>query len=206
MLKIAFTAGAVLFSLLGISAAQETGHFDASVAWGGVLGVKASPSTGTVSVSPTDSGLLLGTFRFRFNRIHSIEFNYGHTVDSQIYSVPVGQYRVQARISEYSGAYVFSPFRFHRVEPFAFAGLGALRFNPGNTYVNDFQATIGARRQTALAFLYGAGLDYGVWRAFAVRLQYRGLVYKEPTFGIPGFFTGTHGQMPEASIGVVLRF
>ena len=206
MLKKAFSAAALVFLLASIAAAQDFGHFNASVGWGGALGVKSSTSIGTVSVSPTNSTLILGTFRFRFNRIHGIELNYGHTVNSQIYLLPPNNYRVQAKISEYSGAYVLSPFHFHKVEPFVFGGLGALRFSPGNTYIDGFQASFGAARQTSMAFLYGGGFDYGVLGRLALRLQYRGLVYRDPTFHLAMFFTGARAHMPEATIGVVCRF
>jgi hypothetical protein len=41
----------------------------------------------------------------------------------------------------------------------------------------------------------------------ALRLQYRGLVYRSPDFGVPGrFFTGTRGHMAEPSIGIAVKF
>jgi hypothetical protein len=45
-----------------------------------------------------------------------------------------------------------------------------------------------------------------VWRSLALRLQYRGLIYKEPTFHLQQFFTGSETQMREATVGVVLKF
>ena len=39
-------------------------------------------------------------------------------------------YRVQDTISEYSGAYVFSFLQSPKIEPFVFAGAGALTFYP----------------------------------------------------------------------------
>ena len=206
MLKKAFSAAAVLFLITTFAGAQDVGHFDASVGWGGAFGKTSSSSVGNVSVSATSSGLLLATFRVRFNRIHSIEFNYGHTIDSQVYLLPPDNYRVQSTITEYSGAYVLSPFHFQKLEPFVFAGGGALRFYPGNMYIDGFQSPFGAARQTSMAFLYGGGLDYVVWKRLALRLQYRGLVYKEPTFHLAMFFTGARAQMPEATIGIVYRF
>ncbi|HUK48976.1 MAG TPA: outer membrane beta-barrel protein [Terriglobales bacterium] len=206
MLKRAFAA--VLFIiLLGTRAvAQDEGRFDASVAWGVALGKSATNNVGNVTDSPTNSPLLLGTFRFRFNHMHSVEFNAGRTLDSQIFIIPPDEYRVEAKIMEYSGAYVFSPIRFHKLEPFVFVGGGALRFSPGNTYIDGFQSAFGASRQTSKAFLYGGGVNYPVWRRIGLRLQYRGLVYKEPTFRLQQFFTGANGQMPEATIGVVYKF
>jgi hypothetical protein len=45
-----------------------------------------------------------------------------------------------------------------------------------------------------------------VWRRFAVRVQYRGLIYKQPTFQLQQFTTGALAHMPEATIGIVYKF
>jgi opacity protein-like surface antigen len=206
MLKKAFSAGALIFVLAAISAAQDVGHFDASIAWGAALGKNVNNPFSTVSVNPTNSGLVLGTFRFRFNRTSGIALNIAHTTDSQIYNLPPDSYRVQTKITEFSGAYVFSPFSFNKLEPFVFAGGGALRFYPGNTYVNGFQNTFGAAQQTSMAFLYGGGADYTFWRSLAVRMQYRGLIYRQPNFHLQQFVTGSRGQMRELVVGIVFKF
>jgi opacity protein-like surface antigen len=206
MLKRAFLTGAAILLLGAIAAAQDGGRFDVSAAWGGVFGKGERNTIGNVTVSPTNSSLLLGSFRFHFNHMHAIEGNYGRTIDSQLFIIAPDQYRVQTTIVEYSGAYVFSPFHFRKLQPFLFAGGGALRFSPGTTYIDGYESSFGAVRQTSIAFLYGGGADYPVWRGFGLRLQYRGLIYKEPTFRVPQFFTGVNGHAPEASIGVRFRF
>jgi hypothetical protein len=41
----------------------------------------------------------------------------------------------------------------------------------------------------------------------ALRLQYRGLLYKVPDFHVPSlFFTGAKGHMAEPSVGIVVKF
>jgi opacity protein-like surface antigen len=206
MLRKVALAAIMILLCVAISTAQDVGHFDASIGGGAAFGKGVSNSYSAVSVVPTNSALLLGTFRFRFNRMHGIEVNFGRTGDSQIYVLPPDNFRVQARINEYSGAYVFSPFHFQKLDPFVFAGGGALRFSPGNTYIDGFQNTFGATRQTVMAFLYGGGVDYSVWRSLSLRLQYRGLIYRQPTFNLPQFYTGGRGQMPELSLGIVFKF
>ncbi|HKW19029.1 MAG TPA: hypothetical protein VJO35_16090 [Terriglobales bacterium] len=206
MLKRAFSAGAIVVLFAGISMAQDFGRFDVSVAWGGALSHTANASTSNVSVESTSSPLLLGSFRLRFNQTHAIMINLGRTLDSQIYVLPPDNYRVKTTILEYSGAYVLSPFHFEKLEPFLFAGGGALRFTPGNMYIDGAPASFGAAQQTSMAFLYGGGVDYSVWKRLGVRLQYRGLVYKEPTFHLTQFFTAARGHVPEASLGIVFKF
>jgi outer membrane immunogenic protein len=206
MLKKGLSAGALIVLLAAVSGAQEAGHFDASAAWGGVFSKSSSAATAVVTDSPTNSGLLLVTLRIHFNRMHAIEFNFARAHNSQVFLLPPDHYRVAASISEYSGAYVFSPFHFEKLDPFLFAGGGALRFVPGNTYIDGFQSTFGAAGQTNMAFLYGGGADYRFWRSLALRLEYRGLIYRAPTFRLPQFFTGAKGHMAEPAIGIVLRF
>jgi len=148
------------------------------------------------------------------------EINYGHTSNSQIYSTPPLTYRIQNTIAEYSGAYVFSFHQSDKIEPFVFAGAAALIFYPSyslNT-VNDVQTYLPASQQTKPAFLYGGGLDYrifssiplvrraGFTKYLAVRLQYRGLIYKAPDFDVQNLFTGARGHMAEPTIGIVVKF
>lgn len=206
MLKKAFSVGAIAFLFAGLSAAQEVGHFDASIAWGGAFSHTSSSSIGNVSVESTNSGLLLGSFRFRFTHTHGIIANVGRTIDSQIFVIPPDNYRVQTTIMEYSGAYMFSPFHFAKIDPFVFGGGGALRFSPGATFIDGVESKFGTARQSALAILYGGGFNYPVWKRFGIRAQYRGLIYKQPTLGEQQFFTGATAYASEATIGVVYNF
>jgi opacity protein-like surface antigen len=206
MLKKALSAGAVIFFYVSFSAAQDIGHFDASVAYGAAFSKTSSNVLGGVTISPTNAGMILGTFRFRFNRTHGIEANVGRISNSQVYILENNDYRVQGTVTEYTGAYVFSPFHFQKLEPSLLAGGGALRFNPGNQFINGNASPFGAAQQTSMAFLYGGGVEYRVWKRISLRLQYRGLIYKEPTFHLTQFFTGGRGHMAEPSIGIVFNF
>jgi opacity protein-like surface antigen len=206
MLKKVLSAGAVAFLCVSFAAAQDTGHFDASVGWGAAFSKSVGTASNGVVVSPTNSGMILGTFRARFNRTHGIEVTGSRTDNSQIASLGPNDFRVQARITEFTGAYVLSPFHFQKIEPFLLAGAGALRFTPGNQYINGNLSPFGASQQTSLAFVYGGGVDYRVWKRLGVRLQYRGLIYKAPTFHVAQFITGGNGHMAEPSIGIVFNF
>jgi len=207
MLKKALSAVVLFFLCVSFAAAQEdVGHFDVSFSWGAVFNKTSSSASGGVAVSPTNSGLVLGTFRFRFNRMNGIEVTGARTDNSQIFILGTNDYRAQASVTEFSGAYVLSPFHFEKIEPFLLAGGGALRFSPGNQFINGNASSFGAAQQTSMAFLYGGGVDYRLWKRLGLRLQYRGLIYKEPTFHVTQFFSGVRGHMAEPSIGVVLNF
>lgn len=222
MLKSAALILAFLFALAGFSPAQD-GHFDASFN-GAPIFTKGS-TVGAVSQSATIGANIFGTFRVKFKPKHSFVFNYGHAKDSQIYETVGDNFHILTSISEYSGAYVFSPFsKKGKFEPFVLAGGGLLRFYPRSTWVffppvnlqpNNIQINLNAATQSELAFVYGFGVDYRlpVLSRFALRLQYRGFLYREPDFRIDSstgsaisFFTGTYGHMAEPSVGLVFRF
>jgi opacity protein-like surface antigen len=84
--------------------------------------------------------------------------------------------------------------------------VGGLRFSPGNTYIDGFQASLGAVSETSLAFLYGGGVDYQLWRRLKLRLQYRGFLYRNPDFNVPPLFTGARGHIAEPSLGLAFNF
>jgi hypothetical protein len=222
MLKTAGAAFAVALLFTTLSFAQG-GRFDVSINGAGVF---TSESSGNgVTQSATNGANFFGTFRFRFKPKHSFIFNYGHARNSQIFDAAANNFHVQNSIAEYGGAYVFSPLRKGSFEPFFLAGAAALRFSPDSTWVffpdlpdgthNRVQVNVNATTQTQVAFLYGLGLDYRLphFSRFALRLQYRGFLYKAPDFHVDAssgnllsFFTGGKAHMAEPSVGLVFRF
>ena len=208
---------AALLLLTSVGLAQDN-RYEISLNGGPVLTTK-STGNGT-TLTPTKSGAILITGRYRFSERSSIELNYGHTANSQIYFASPLTYRIKNTIGEYSGAYVFSFLQSAKVEPFVFAGAAALVFYPGYNFntINDVQTYLPSTQQTKPAFLYGGGLDYrifssvpfirrfGLTQYLAVRLQYRGLLYKAPDFNVQNLFTGARGHMAEPTIGFVVKF
>ena len=217
MLRRSGVAMAVFFFLASAAWAQDN-TYELSLGGSAVFS-KQSTGNGTV-LTPTNSGAVLITGRYRFTEHSSIEINYSHTSNSQIYVSGPLTYRIQGTIAEYSGAYVFSFHQTPKLEPFIFAGAGALVFYPGysSNTINGVQTYLPASQQTQPAFLYGAGFDYRVFSSvpfirrssltkyLAVRLQYRGLVYKAPAFNVQNLFTGARGHMAEPSAGIVVKF
>jgi opacity protein-like surface antigen len=203
-----------LFLFTGISRSQDN-RYDIGLNAGAVFS-KQSTGNGT-TLTPTKAGAFIATARVRFSPRSSIEVNYARVKNSQLY-VSGADYRIQGLISEFTGAYVFSFLQSDKLEPFVFGGGGVLVFNPSITQIDTMPSSIGARRQTKPAFLYGAGVDYKVFSILpiisrfqhssnvALRLQYRGLVYKAPSFDVQNLFTGAEGHMAEPSIGLVVKF
>jgi outer membrane immunogenic protein len=206
MLKRAGLQISILVAFISAATAQDVAHFDASVAWAAVYSKTSTSYSGGVVLKPTTSGAVLGTFRYHFNRMHGLELNIARTANSQKYFIGPDNFRVNSDVTEFSGAYVFSPFQSAKFDPFLLGGAGVLRFNPGNTYIDGFQSAFGATRQTSLAFLYGGGTDYRLWRAVWLRLQYRGLIYKAPNFHVQTLVTGATGHMAGPSVGIAFKF
>jgi opacity protein-like surface antigen len=206
MKKGQLVAAAAILVIAAAAAHAQIG-LDVAVSGAGVFSRTTSSTSGTVSDSPTKSGAEFGTVRYHLKKLHAFELNIGHTQNSQMFTVPPDIYRVRTGITELTAAYVFTPFQHTKWQPFLMAGGGALRFRPGNTYIDQVQNSFGTSTTTSLAFLYGGGSDYMIWKRLGVRFQYRGLIYKNPDFGVPSrFYTGAKGHMAEPSVGLLLKF
>src|SRR5262245_2349740 len=107
--------------------AQEAGRSEASVQAFGSF-VKSTTDNG-VRQGATNSGGVLGSYRFFFNNNHGVEVNYGYSRNSQTFGLPAGDVGIQANQHEISAAYVYRrPLK--SFTPFALAGVGGLVFDP----------------------------------------------------------------------------
>jgi opacity protein-like surface antigen len=156
----------------------------------------------------TDSGGLLLSYRYHFNRWLAADGSYGYTRNTQKSLATENELNVQSNIHNVTGALVVtSPRRVAGLSPYALAGVGALTFDPTG---NPGGFAPGAERQTKAAFVYGGGADINLTRRFAFRVQYRGLVYQRPDFGLTVGIVPlnsdaiTHTAQPSA--GFVIRF
>lgn len=155
----------------------------------------------------TQSGGVLGAYRYHINRWLSAEAAYGWNRNSQLFFTPGGGFgRVQADVHQATGGLVLNlpaPRRL-KMSPYVLAEGGALVFNP----TNSGGSLLGAQRQAVGAFVYGGGADFPVpmVRHVALRLEYRGLVYNAPNFGLSNLDTNTVTHTAQPSAGLVFRF
>jgi len=206
-MKKAVLVVAAILALVSLAPAQDQDtRFDVGATYAGVFSKTSAAQLGNTTLKPTTSGAVLLSFRYHFHRLHGIEVNVGHTRNSQVFTIPPDTFRLNTGITEISAAYVFSPFHGKRLDPFLFGGGGVLRFSVGDQYIDGFKTVLGAKDQKPLAILYGGGADYRLWKALALRVQYRGLVYKVPDFKQTRFFTGVMGNLAEPSAGIVFKF
>ena len=207
MLKSGVTL-AVLFlsiSFASLAAGQEY-PLEVSVAAGPAL--SRSTSGNLTTQSATQTGVGLATIRVNFSRRSSAEFTYSRLRNTQKYDSPPFAYRIQDRVVEYTGSYIYRPFRWNRIRPFALAGAGALRFYPQDTgtTVNGIAVALPTVNQTRATFVFGGGIDYRVTKRWGVRLQYRGFLHEVPDFRVNNLFTGATGLLSMPTLGVTFRF
>ena len=159
--------------------------------------LKSTTNNG-VEQSATNSGGVLGSYRFFFNNNNGVEVNYGYSLNTQNYSLPSNALGVQSYSNEISAAYLFRLPRKHWT-PFVLAGTGGLLFDPKD------MAGIGS--QARAAFVYGGGADFSLSSHIFIRAEYRGLVFNSPTFGLPALAgTARLTHLAEPPIGFGYRF
>ncbi len=187
------TLGAALAVPAGI--AQDEAKPGSEVSVQAVGGFSKSTTKDGIEQSATNTGGILASYRYYFNRHNGVELNYGFLSNNEQYR---GIARLENRTHEVSAAYVFR-FPMRRITPFALAGVGGLVFDPKNFAGADYQGRA--------AFVYGGGADINFSRHIFVRAEYRGLVYNSPTYNLPGL-NGidrvTH--LAEPSVGFGYRF
>ena len=193
---VTLIAGVASIALPAFAQSEEPARNEVSVqAFGSFL--KSTTDNG-VQNSATNSGGVLGSYRYFFGVHHGVEANYGYSLNTQSFVSSGGALGVKNYSHEISGAYVFRlPLK--RVTPFVSAGAGALVFDP-----KDFQ---GADSQTRPAFVYGGGADFNISHHIFMRAEYRGFVYSSPTYNLTrldGTDRITHRAEP--SIGFGYRF
>lgn len=166
-------------------------------------------SSTDVEVHSTTAYGGLASYRFMLTPTSALEANYGITYQNKIsYLINSGELNigVLTRTQEISGAYVRS-FVFKNFNPFVEAGPAAIIFLP---IYNSGTKTLDAHQQTEVGAMYGAGFAYEVSPSFDVRVEYRALVTKVPTFGEDAigfsFKTNEWYNISVPTIGVAYHF
>ena len=195
-IAISVLLGAVSLAAPAFSQEDNAGRNEVSVqAFGSFVN---STTDHGVQNKATNSGGVLGSYRFFFNTHNGVEANYGYSLNTQTYGLSNGVFCVKNYSHEVSAAYIFRvPLR--HFTPFALAGAGGLIFDP-----KDF---VGVSSQARAAFVYGGGADFNFSRHVFMRAEYRGFVYNSPTYdlsSLSGLDRTTHRAEP--SIGFGYRF
>jgi opacity protein-like surface antigen len=189
-----------ILALVSITAVAQENRSEISIQGAGFF-TKDTDGNG-VQQHATDTGGFLVGYRYNFNRWLGAEANYGYDRNTQFYfgGTPA---RVQADIHQITGSAVVKLPSFARLQPYALAGAGALVFDPTGNSGGTFA---GATLETKGAFVYGVGAQYAFTRHLSLQAEYRGLVYKAPSFNLARWNTDSWTQIAQPSAGVVFRF
>jgi outer membrane immunogenic protein len=189
-----------VLALVSITAVAQENRSEISVQGTGFF-TKDTDGNG-IQQHATDTGEFLLGYRYNFNRWLAAEANYGYDRNTQFYfgGSPA---HVQADINQITGSAVVKLPSFARLQPYALAGAGALVFDPTGNFGGTFA---GATLETKATLVYGVGAQYAFTRHFSLRAEYRGLVYKAPSFNLAGLNTDSWTQIAQPSAGIVFRF
>lgn len=152
----------------------------------------------------------MASYRFMVTPNTALEANYGITYDNNFTFYGPSFYNginVPSRIQEVSAAYVRS-FVLKNWNPFVEGGPGAFIFLP---IINSGLQTLDTKQEISIGAVYGAGFAYEVSPSYDIRVEYRGLVTKVPTFGQTqsagyNFTTNKWFNMFEPVVGVAYHF
>jgi outer membrane immunogenic protein len=195
-LVVTMVAGIASIALPAFSQSENPQNNEVTVQAFGSF-VKSTTDNG-IENKATNSGGVLGSYRYFFNAHSGVEADYGYSLNTQNYSSTGGALGVESYNHEISAAYVFR-MQGRRFTPFLLAGAGGLIFDPKNF--------AGASSQARAALVYGGGADFNLSRRVFLRAEYRGFVYDSPTYGLPGLAGADRvTNRAEPSIGFGFRF
>jgi opacity protein-like surface antigen len=143
--------------------------------------------TTNVYVSANRGFGALMSYRFMLTPSSALEANYGIDYRNVIHYVitNTNNYLINTRTQEISAAYV-RYFVYKNFNPFLEGGPAAFIFLP---IVNSGTTNIDTTQQTQIGAIFGAGIAYELSPSWDLRVEYRGMVTKVPTFGQSEFVT-----------------
>jgi opacity protein-like surface antigen len=204
MKKIAIIA-MLLTVCVAAGRAQESRQ-DISLSGSGLIEPHVNSSTAVYVGANMPYGAL-ASYRFMLTPSNAIEANYGITYQNTIHfrSNSVYNTNVLTRTQEISVAFVHT-FNFKKFNPFVEAGPSGIIFLPIRNSGTKGEFALEVKQQTQIGGMYGAGIAYEISPSFDIRVEYRGLVTKVPTFGVPDLATNKWYNINDPVVGVAYHF
>ncbi|OFW41862.1 MAG: hypothetical protein A3J28_01440 [Acidobacteria bacterium RIFCSPLOWO2_12_FULL_60_22] len=194
----------VLLALASAAKAQDWEAYRREVTLQGTGFFTKNSDGNGISRTTTDTGGFLVGFRYRFNPWVAVEGNYGYARNTQNFLTPALPYGVQANTHQVTGAFVLTPpVSVAKLRPYILAGTGALIFDPTDNNQGDIVRLTDT--QSKAAFVYGGGVDYDLSRHVALKLEYRGLVFKSPDFDFASLTLDKVAHVAQPSAGFTIR-
>jgi len=144
----------------------------------------------------------LVSYRYLLTPHSGLELNYQYAQAVQHYINPTNNLLIHNRFQEISGAYVYN-FVFKNFNPFVEGGPGGYIFTP----IRDSKTqTQNASQSTNIGAMYGAGIAYELSPSFDIRVEYRGIVVKAPSFNNDNLRTNRYYNISDPVVGVAYHF
>jgi len=203
MIRNAVILAVTVAVLLPLAAMAQDEHNGEISLQGMAFFTKSASNVNGTSYSATQTGGVLGTYRYHFGPNVSAEFAYGFARNTQKYSLNSADFRIQSQVHQVTLAMVVNVAHPKKFTPYFLVGGGVVVFVPSGNQLNNIS---GAQTQGKGAFLYGGGINYPLQNNFSLRLEYRGLLYGPPNFGFGGLSANSVTHSAEPSIGLSYRF
>ena len=160
----------------------------------------------SVILTPTKTGGALLSYRYLLTPKSALEANYSFAQNTNYFQYDGNQtYNpIHSRQQELSAAYVFG-LTFKNYNPFVEAGVAGIL----NTPIRDNGLSqIDAKQNTNIGGLFGGGLAYELSPSFDIRIEYRGVIVKAPSYSLPNniFNTGRYELVSMPALGVAYHF
>lgn len=193
--------GAVMFSAAA-GYAQESRQ-DVSVSGVGLIPPTVHGNNSVTLTSSNSAGVLV-SYRYLLTPHSALEANYSWAQNTNYFQYG-GQNAnifnpVHTRQQELTFAYVYG-LTFKNFNPFLEGGGGGVVYTP----IQEGSFTLDAKQNTGLAGLFGGGVAYELSPSFDIRVQYRGLVVKAPSF-VDRFKTNRYEVVSMPAIGIAYHF
>ena len=191
----------VLLPFLAAAGFAQESRQDVSLSFTGIF-----PPTvvgNTIHQYPRYGWGVLSSYRYMLTPRSALEVNYQYSQYANKFVASFNNVRVQTRLQEISGAYVYN-FNFRKFNPFLEGGIGGYIFGP---IQGSGTTDLDAKQTTNIGALYGAGVAYEISPSFDIRAEYRGITVKAPAFNLANFKTNRwYPVMSEPSIGIAYHF
>jgi outer membrane immunogenic protein len=197
MKKTILLSAVVLFASLAY--AQESRQ-DVSISFTGLVGPTVHGNG--VTLSPSYTGGALVSYRYLLTPHSGLELNYSFAQNTNYfqYGGSTTLNPVHTRSQELTAAYVYG-LSFKRYNPFVEGGVGGVVFTP----IQEGTYTFDSKQNTNIGGLFGAGLAYEISPSFDIRIEYRGMILKAPSF-VDTFKTGRYELLSTPALGVAYHF
>ena len=190
----------LLLPFMAVVAFAQESRMDISVS--GTALIPPFVAGNAVQLHATTGIGILVSYRYLLTPHSGLELNYQYAQEVQHYINPTNNILVHNRFQEISGAYVYN-FTYKNFNPFLEGGPGGYIYSPILDAKTQLQ-NLG--RSTNIGALYGGGIAYELSPSFDIRIQYRGIVVKAPSFNDPNLKSSRYFNISDPAIGVAYHF